>query len=86
MKVWITKYALSRGIFEVEVIDSTRGFLRAKVQKLSKYFYYHLHTNDYCDKKLAAIERATKMINRKIETLTNQIVKLQKLRDGLGSG
>lgn len=74
---WITKYALTDGIFEIEselyndgmVMDSRKNPLRV---------YYH--TGDFHDTHELAIAKAEKMRAAKIKNLRKQIEKLEALK------
>ena len=74
MKVWITKYALTRGIFELEVdscgIDVVNG-------KESLYPYFE---GDWRKTKEEAVLRANCMREQKIKSLKKQIEKLEKMK------
>ena len=65
MKVWITKYALTRGIIETENLNdyySGKG-------------YSWMHYN-----KESAIKKAEEMRQKKIASLKEQIEKLERMR------
>lgn len=75
MKVYITKYALSKGIMEVEAGSLPSGGVEVSNANMHHYFY----GNDWHMSKLQAIERACDMRNKKILSLQKQIHKLQNL-------
>ena len=65
MKAWITKYALTRGIIETENLNNC----------YSGKGYSWMHCN-----KESAIQKAEEMRQKKIESLKNQIQKLEEMR------
>lgn len=78
MKVYITKYALSQGIFEVdgevsELFPDTfdaRGYLG----------YFHGDGKEWHRTRESAIKRAEEMRKKKIASLKKQIEKLEKMK------
>lgn len=73
MKVWITKYALTRGIVEAEAnapSDRVVKFPNGKILYVG---------HSYADKK-EAIQKADEMRVRKIASLKKQIEKLEKMK------
>lgn len=83
MKVWITKYALTKGIFtlEVEVCTQNASLVYAtKPGPLQEREYYG---KPYWHETLdEAREHAEGMRVRKIASLRKQIAKLQELKFG----
>lgn len=75
MKVWITRYALSEGISEKEVVLS-EGSPNMVLERPS---FAHYHKPDWHETKESAIERAEQMRIKKIASLKKQIAKLEKL-------
>lgn len=77
-KVWITKYALTKGIIETEgrISNSCPGLLDAK----GITNYLHGEGNEWHRTKESAIAKAEEMRQKKIESLKSQIEKLEKLR------
>lgn len=78
MKVWISKYALTQGIYEAEVTTSETGWV---YQPISKEFPYgasiplkNWHANRY-----DAVQQAQRMRDDKIKSLEQQIAKLRAL-------
>lgn len=83
MRVWITKYALTQGIYEkeaelsfpgnedmIEVITTTSG---------PKEFYHH-KGKDWHTSREDAVERAEQMREQKILSLKKQIKKLGEMK------
>jgi hypothetical protein len=77
MKVWITKYALTTGIFEVEVRDVENGMVAHKQQGCYD-IYYHGQGNEWHLNVESAIAKAEDMRKKKIAALKKQIAKLEK--------
>lgn len=80
MKVWITKYALSRGIFEkdAELCPGTEGrMISVRSDHWGSEIY---HKPDWHESEQEAIQRAVIMAKNKQSTLQKQIVKVEKLR------
>lgn len=77
MKVWITKYALTSGIFEVDAETCTSPSLMVvrKPGELTAYF----HANDWHKSKEDAIARAEEMRAKKIASLRKIIAKLEAM-------
>ena len=79
MKVWITKYALTDGIIEIdaEVCIST-GATGNMINCDRGYF--HGEGKEWHKTKESAIEKAEEMRQKKIESLKKQIKKLEEMR------
>lgn len=76
--VWITKYALTAGIVERELIEHEKGYVQVKEPRgLNGWALYH--GNDFHLSKAAAVARANKMRLDKIASLKTRIAKLEKL-------
>ena len=75
MKVYITKYALSTGIYIDDVVGTSH---RDMVGSTLQQGRYH-HGNDYQTDAEFALCRAEEMRIRKIESLKKQISKLEKM-------
>lgn len=84
MKVWITKYALTKGILQKETADfclstdSTGNMIRIKED--GYYQYYHGKGNEWHDSKSSAVAKAEMMRKEKITNLQKQIEKLQNMK------
>jgi hypothetical protein len=77
MKVWITKYALSKGVFDTEAEKTHRSETTITVKRGFSSDYYHRlewHTTE-----VAAIAKAEQMRVKKIAALKKQIARLEKL-------
>ena len=77
-KVWITKYALSRGIFERDVsICKAENKVGDNVEK--KYYTIYWCKPDWQETELEAIRRAEEMRLKRILSLEKQIQKLKNM-------
>ena len=75
MKVWITKYALTKGILEAESSESSEFRTGRKVKVQGQWFY----DNDYHVTLKDAQEHAEKMRHNKIASLERSLKKLKNL-------
>lgn len=75
MKIFVTKYALTKGILELEceIID---GKLAKTIEKYPQYF----KESEWFYNEEFAIKRSNKMKTNKIASLERQITKLQKIQ------
>ena len=78
MKVWITKYALTTGIYEIEAEITENG--SAYDMHASLPTFYHKEGKDWHRTKESAIKKAEEMRQKKIESLKKQIEKLEEMR------
>ena len=87
-KVWISKYALTEGIYETEVrfpnYDDKSGgkyvYTLGHFPILSQQFVKSRDSSEWHLTKEEAIQQAEKMRLKKIESLKKQITKLEKMR------
>jgi len=81
-KVWITKYALTQGIYEamVELCDDSDPSGNM-VKQDGKWggSYYHGKGKDWHENKYGAMVKADEMRKKKIAALKKQIVNLEKM-------
>ncbi len=75
MKVYVTKYALTKGILEFEVVTSNFSDM-VKIKGTTQLF----HKNEWWNNKADAIKHAEEMRLAKIHSLQKQIIKLQNLK------
>jgi hypothetical protein len=77
MKVWITKFALTTGIQELEVEHDDRypRMVTARTTGLSRYF----HGNDWHLTEESARQRAREMQGAKISSTRKQLSALEKM-------
>ena len=79
MKVWITKYALTKGIIEAdgELTSSESVSILNRGLSLPTHWLYK---GDWHSDKQSAIKKAEEMCQKKIESLKRQIKKLEEMR------
>jgi hypothetical protein len=75
MKVWITKYALSQGIYEVDAEDCGDGMVADKSARYPQYF----HRNGWRPTHHEAVVQANQMRVAKLASIAKQIVKLKTM-------
>lgn len=80
-KVFITQYALTRGIYEaeMEVILDDPKFKKKCVEKYNGNIPQVFFDDEFHLTKDEAIKHAEKMRSKKIESLKKQIAKLEKM-------
>lgn len=80
MKIWVTKYALTKGILEAddgEICEIVpKGMIRSKCLGGGHTYF---HKPDWHESKEEADEQAEKMRLKKLESLKKQIKKLESL-------
>lgn len=85
MKVWITKYALTDGISEGEIIAGHK-IRENPIEYKSRYFCrskdgdQYLDRDDFCFTYELAVQKAEEMHKKKIASLKKQIEKLEEMR------
>lgn len=79
MKVWITKYALTKGIIEADggLTSSESVSILNRGLPLPTHWFYK---GDWHSDKKSAIKKAEEMRQKKIESLKKQIEKLEGMR------
>ena len=78
MKVWVTKYALSQGIYSADVEETSSLGLVVQRQENGSYpMYYHEEGRDWHRTEEAAVIKANKMVTDKIVSLRKQVAKLE---------
>lgn len=78
MKVWITKYALTKGVFEMDVERQSEDGKSVYGKAWDQC--YHGQGAEWHGSKGSAIARAEEMRKKKIASLEKQIKKLEKIR------
>lgn len=76
MRVWVTKYALTQGIYEREVRDCGDDMIADD----STHFTTYLHKGDWHTSKKDAILKADEMRKKKIESLKKKIKQLENMK------
>lgn len=80
MKVWITKYALTQGILEVEGIVCGPKSQMVKIFRDGRHMeLFHTEWKEWHRTEEGAKLKAEEMAVKKIESLNKQILKIQKL-------
>ena len=76
MKVWITKYALTKGIYAMDARGShSDGMVICEDDHRTQF----LHGNEWHKTKSSAIARAEEMQTKKLASLKKQLKKIEKL-------
>lgn len=87
MKIYVTKYALSRGVFEAEAEVDENGFAVVRRSGWTGFDqYFHGEGRDWCSTKEQALEAAEKMRIKRIASLEKQVAKLKALPFAVGEG
>jgi hypothetical protein len=76
MKVWISKYALSKGIYAKEVVDVGEGVVRTVG---SYWSFFHGEGKHWHRTPEEALRRAEEMRAAKLASMRKQIAKLEKI-------
>lgn len=77
MKVFITKYALTKGIIEVE--GETTSSTTMVRYKSGKYPNQYIHKPFWYENREEAVKHAEELRKRKIASVKSQITKLEKI-------
>jgi hypothetical protein len=77
MKAWVTKYALTKGILEVDVVDYKPGDKMIVYRRFS--YSEYAHGRDFHFVKKEALERAEEMRLDTIQSLKKRIEKLNRM-------
>ena len=78
MKIWITKYALTRGIIEAEINMPSGEYIT--ITRISGCPSTTLKPCEWFKSKEDAIKKAEEMKKTEIENLIRRIKKLEKMR------
>ena len=78
MKVWITKYALTKGIFEAEVEPATDNPGLVGVRN-GGFQYHYFHRPHWHESREAAVQQAKKMKLEKLSSLRKQLERIENL-------
>ena len=79
IRVWISKYALTKGVFEETVDQDEDHPTLVSVVGVRYSTYYHGNGKDWHMTKELAVKRAEKMRAAKISSLTKQIAKIKAI-------
>jgi hypothetical protein len=79
MPYFITRYALTKGIFEIEakIADHHKRIIMQTVDAKGINCYYH--AREWWESREEAVKQARKMRDRKVESLRKQIEKLKEM-------
>lgn len=78
IRVWITRYALSHGIFD-KVVEECGAAGMVRVVGSSPPIYYHGEDRDWHRTREGAIAKAEDTRRRKLATLKKQIAAIERL-------
>ena len=76
MKAWCTKWALTRGVIEIEGREEANGMIYVSFAPGSGYLL-HGEGNEWHRTEYDALEHTINMANKKIEALKRQIKKIE---------
>jgi len=77
MKAYVTKYALTMGILELEVEDADDGMIKDTRGQFPSY--YHGEGKEWHRTREAAVKRAEVMRTKKIASIKKQLAKIENL-------
>ncbi len=81
IKVWITKYALSKGILEFNAEpNGDMTYIRALNERFGFETYYHGEGREWHRSEDEARARANRMVRDKINSTRRQLARLEKLK------
>jgi len=88
MKVWITKYALTAGLFQLEVeLCSSDGMVKHRGNGVTSFDqYFHGEGRDWHKTKESALERAVALTNTKLKSMEKSKKKVLDLREKWSKG
>ena len=78
MKVWISKYALTKGLYKLEVVQREPN---SKVVINKDNHRQVFRENEWHTTEDAALSQAYNIVDNKFQTLKNQINRLQKQKE-----
>lgn len=78
MKVWITKYAMTFGVFTAEAEEAGQAMCAVRPKECSSFTAYY-HGNDWHTDEAEAIEQFNQMKQKKIASLKKQLAKVEAL-------
>lgn len=80
MKVWITKYALTRGVFEAEVEERESGMVKlVGPRPIGHGICFHAENRDWHRTFESALKRCEVMRAAKLKSLEKQVAKIRAL-------
>lgn len=75
---WISKYALSSGIFELKDAEITGSGYLSKMEQFPSHYHFY-SPKDFHSTREMAVARAREMRTKKVSSLKKQIAKLEKM-------
>jgi hypothetical protein len=80
MKIYVTKYALSRGVLEVDAVVYDKGFAVVRNSGRTGFDqYFHGEGREWCHTKEQAFDTAETMRIKRIASLEQQVAKLKAM-------
>lgn len=80
MKIWITRFALTDGIVDLEVAGETEEAFVTKGRLYPKCWYKDMEGIDWCRTREAAVACAEEMRKKRIEQLERQLKKYKNMK------
>lgn len=79
--VWVTKWALTKGVYQIEVEDcfDTSSKMVKQIRSFHLSCSTYLHGNEWHRTKNDAVKRAEEMRERRLRSLEKQIAKIKSL-------
>jgi len=79
VKVWITKYALTSGVFDAEVEESLPGMVKLVTNRIGHGAAFHGEGRDWHRTLESALARCEAMRAAKLKSLEKQALKVRAL-------
>lgn len=79
-KIWVTKYALSAGIWETDAAEIGDHLAVVKVENGTYLSTHYFHRDEWKPTLLLAVEQAEKMRGARIASLKKSLAKVEKLQ------
>lgn len=81
MKAFITKYALTKGIIEIEAVEfkDSPGMIENTTPSILPITYFHGEGRDWNRTREGAVKSARLMRDKKLDSLRKQILHLERL-------
>ena len=80
MKAWISKYALTKGVFQIDARETQQSSMIADVTNGRSGIYYHREGRDWHRTEEMALAKAEAMRRARIASLKKQVRKLEDSR------
>jgi hypothetical protein len=79
VKAWITRYALTEGIYEIEA-EVCSSISEQMISQIGSKYPQHFHGKDWHLDEAAAVARAEEMRQAKMKSLRKSLANLEHLR------